>query len=95
MRRKHVSQKYYTNTSLMLLRHTGVVDVKLAKETNCTKWGLRSSSPLRVVAIEPTDIFIRGCYLWYPDFLSQGICSRLGLKSVKSLQTWAHQAASV
>ena len=27
---KHVSQKYYSNMSLMLLRHIGVVDVKLA-----------------------------------------------------------------
>ena len=63
VRWKHVSQKYYTNMSLMLLLHIGVVDVKLAKETHCTRWGLRSSSPLRVVAIQTIDIFIRGCYL--------------------------------
>ena len=48
---KTQSQKYYTNIFLMLLRHVGVVDVKLAKETHCTRWGLRSSRPLRVVAI--------------------------------------------
>ena len=55
--------KYYTNMSLMLLLHIGVVDVKLAKETHCTMWGLRSSSPLRIAAIQTIDIFIRGCYL--------------------------------
>ena len=33
VRWKHISQKYYTNMSLMLLRHNGVVDVKLVKET--------------------------------------------------------------
>ena len=29
----------WPNTCLMLLRHTGVADVKLAKETYCTRWG--------------------------------------------------------
>ena len=56
---KTLSQKYYTNMSLMLCRNTGVVDVKLAKETHCIRWGLRSSSPLKVVAIQTIDIFIR------------------------------------
>ena len=32
---KTQSQKYYTNMSLMLLRHIAVVDVKLGKETHC------------------------------------------------------------
>ena len=56
---KTLSQKYYTNMSLMLCRNTGVVDVKLAKETHCIRWGLRSWSPLKVVAIQTIDIFIR------------------------------------
>ena len=47
----------------MLLRHDGVVAVKLAKKTHCTSWGLRSLSPLRVVAIQTIGIFIRGRYL--------------------------------
>ena len=46
--------------SLMLLRHIGMVDVKLAKEIHCTRWELRSSSPMRVVAFQTVDIFIRG-----------------------------------
>ena len=62
VRWKHLSQKYYINMSLMLLRHISVVDVKLAKETHCKRWGLRSSCPLRVVGIETIDIF-KGCYL--------------------------------
>ena len=56
---KTLSQKYCTNMSLMLCRNTGVVDVKLAQETHCIRWGLRSSSPLKVVAIQTIDIFIR------------------------------------
>ena len=37
-------------------REAGIVDWN-------TKRGLRSSSSLRVVAIQAIDIFIRGCYL--------------------------------
>ena len=48
---------------LMLLSLIGVVDVKLASETYCTRLAVRSSSPLRVAAIQIIDIFIRGCYL--------------------------------
>ena len=64
-------------------------------EIYCTRWGLGSSSPLRDLAIQTTDIFIRGCYLKYPDFLSQDICFWLGLKSAISWHSWAHQAGSV
>ena len=52
----------------------------------CTRWGLRSSSPLRVIAFQTVDIFIRGCYLKDLDFLSQVIRFWLGLKSAISLQ---------
>ena len=52
------------------LRQIGVVGVKLARRTHCPKWGLRSSSPLRAVAIQTIDIFIRGQYLQYLDFPS-------------------------
>ena len=48
---------------------------------------------MRGFAIQTIDIFIRGCHLKYPDFLSQDICLWLGLKSVTSSQAWAHQAA--
>ena len=41
----------------------GVVDVKLAQEEQCMRMGLRSSGPLRIVAIYTIDIFIRGSYL--------------------------------
>ena len=40
-----------------------------------------------------SDIFFRGCHIKYPDFLNLDICFWLGLKSVISLQAWAHQAA--
>ena len=43
-----------------------------------TQWGLRSSNSLGVIAIQTIDIFIRDCYLKYPDFLSQDICFWLG-----------------
>ena len=69
--------------------------VILAPESGSAGWGLRSSSSLIVVAIRTIDIFMRGCYLKYPDFLSQDICFWLGLKSARSSQVWAHQAASV
>ena len=45
----------------MRLRSLGVVDVKLGKETYCKRWGLRSGSSLRVVAIQTINIFIRNC----------------------------------
>ena len=48
--------------SLMLLRHIGVVDVKLAKEIYSAIWGQWSSSSLGVVVIQTIDIF-RVCYL--------------------------------
>ena len=92
---KQVSQKYFTNMFLIFLRHNGMADVKLTKENHNTRWELRSSGPLRVAANQTIDIFIRGCYLQYPDFLSQGMCFWLGLKSVISSQAWAHQSASV
>ena len=40
-----------------------------------------------------SDIFFRGCHIKYPDFLNLDICFWLGLKSLISLQAWAHQAA--
>ena len=46
-----------------------------------TRRELRSLSFLGVDAIQAIDIFIRGCYLYCPDFLSQDICFWLGLKS--------------
>ena len=52
MKRKHESQKYYINMSLMFLRDIDVVDVKIAKESCCTRWGQWSSSSLKVVAIQ-------------------------------------------
>ena len=60
---KSVSQKYISSIYLRFLRLTGVVHVELASETYCTRRGLRSSNPLRVVVIQTKDIFIRGCYL--------------------------------
>ena len=69
--------------------------MKLTGGTYGTRWGLRSSNSLGVIAIQTIDIFIRGCYLKYPDFLSQGIRFWLGLKSAKSSQAWAHQAVSL
>lgn len=39
------------------------MDVKLAAGTYYTKWKLRNASPLRVVATQKIDIFIRGSYL--------------------------------
>ena len=47
----------------MLLRLTGVVDVKVGNDTDCTRYELRSSDTLRVAAIQTIDIFIRSCYL--------------------------------
>ena len=41
----------------------GVIDVKPAGLIVTFRKGLRSSSSLRVVAIQAIDIFIRGCYL--------------------------------
>ena len=41
----------------------GVIDVKPAGLIVTFRRGLRSSSSLRVVAIQAIDIFIRGCYL--------------------------------
>ena len=69
-----------------------IVDGMPTWEIYCTRWGLGSSSPLRVFAILTTDIFIRGCHLKYPDFLSQDICFWLGLKSAISSEAWTHQA---
>ena len=60
-----------------------------------TCWRLISSNFLGVIAIQTIDIFLRGCYLKYPDFLSQAVRSWLGLKSVTSSHAWAQQAASV
>ena len=60
---KNVNHKYYTNMQFILLKLSGVVDVKPTKETYCPRWGLRSLCPLRVVDIQTIDIFIRGCYL--------------------------------
>ena len=48
---------------IMLLRLTGVVDVTVGNDVDCTRYELRSSNTLRVVAIQTIDIFIRGCYL--------------------------------
>ena len=82
----------------MCLHHfrlIGVVGVMPARETYCTRWELGSSSPLGVVAIQTTDLFIRGCYLKYSNLLSQDICICLGPKSATSSQAWAQQAASV
>ena len=79
----------------MLFRNIGEVDVKLAKETRRIRWGLRSLSPLRNAAklyISPSEAVI---YSNLPDFLSQDFKFWLGLKSVVSLQAWAHQAASM
>ena len=90
-----INQKFYTNMSPMLPRHTGVVDVKLAEEAHSIMWGLRSSSPLTVLAIQTLGIFIRGCYQQYPDFLCHGVSFWLGLKLAMSSQAWAHQKASV
>ena len=55
--------KLFCNMCLLHLNLIGVVDVKLAQEEQCTKMGLRSSSPLRFAAIQTIDIFTRGCYL--------------------------------
>ena len=60
-----------------------------------TRWGLRSSNSLGVITIQTIDIFIRGCYLQYANFLSQDIRFWLGLKSAISSQAWAHQAAGM
>ena len=60
----YVKQKInltWPNTTLMLLSHIAVEDVKLAKETYCTRRVQWSSSPLRVVVIQTIGIFIRGC----------------------------------
>ena len=70
----------------------GVVDVMQARGIYNTRWGLRSSSLLRFIAIQTIDIFIRGFYLQYPDFLSQDIRFWLGLKSAIKL---AHHTAIV
>ena len=70
---------------------TGVVDEM--PTWDCTRWGLGSWSHLGEFAIQTIDIFIRGCRLKYPDFLSQYICFWLGLKSIISSQAWAHEAA--
>ena len=53
------------------------IDVKLAGLIVTFRRGLRSSSSLRVVAIQAIDIFIRGCYLQWPDFLEAVIYSAL------------------
>ena len=52
-------------------------------------------SSLRVFAIQTKNIFIRGSYLKYLDFLSQDICFLLGLNSAISSQACAREAASV
>ena len=70
--------------SLMLLLHIGVVDVKLAKETHCTRWGLRSSSPLRVVAIQTIDIFNEAVIYSIMIFF-QDICFWLGLNKISHI----------
>ena len=58
---KNVSENYCANMCSTHLRLTGAVDVKLENEVYCTRRGLRSSSPLRVVAaMQIIDIFIRG-----------------------------------
>ena len=56
-KRCYVEEK---NFSRLLL---GVIDVKPAELIVTFRRGLRSSSSLRVVAIQTIDIFIRGCYL--------------------------------
>ena len=89
-----ISQKFYTNMSLMLPRHTSVVDVKLAEEAHSIMWGLRSSSPLTVLAIQTLGIFIRGCYQQYPDFVSWHLfLARFKISHV--LTGLGHQTASV
>ena len=70
----------------------GVVDVMPARGIYSTRWGLRSSSLARFIAMQTIDIFIRGFYLQYPDFLSQDIRFWLGLKSAIKL---AHHTAIV
>ena len=47
------------------------------------------------IAIQTLDIFIRGCYLKFPDFLSQDIRFWLGLKSDIFSQALAYQTASM
>ena len=66
----------------------------LTEATYYTQYGIRSSNSLGVITIQTIDIYIRGSYLKYPDFLSQDIHFWLGLKSTISSQVWAHQAAS-
>ena len=67
----HIIYKIY-NMYLECYRFIGVVDVMPTRETYCTRWGLRSSNPLSFT-IQTINVFIRGYYLKYPDFLSQGI----------------------
>ena len=64
-----------------------------AWEIYCKWWVLENPSLLRLFAIKPIDIFIRGCYIKHPDFLSHDICFWLGLKLAISSQALARQAA--
>ena len=66
-------QKYYAKMHITHLRLIGVVDINLARIIHWTRWGLRRSSPLKVDVIQTIDIFIRSCYLYYFDFMSQNI----------------------
>ena len=83
------------NIYLVCLKFIGVMGLMPTRETYCTRWKLRNSSTLRAFAIQTTDIFIKGWYLKYLDFLSQEISFWLGIKSSISSQAWAHQASNV
>ena len=49
--------------------YIGAVNEMPPWEIYCTRCGLASSSPLRGLAIQTIDIFIRGCHLNYPETL--------------------------
>ena len=56
---------------------TGAVNEMLTWEVCCTRWGVGSSSPLRGFAIQTIDIFMRDCYLKYPEFLARSNMSHI------------------
>ena len=64
---KHISQKFYTNMSLMLFS-VSLVNVNLAKETHCTRWELKNSSLLGNVAklyISPSEVVIYSILIFW------------------------------
>ena len=81
--KKNLNEKFDTYYLRLLLTVSSLVISGLTMVIYCTRSGPGSSNPSESCC-HSNYRFIRGCYLYYPDFLSQDIWFRLGLYSATS-----------